>query len=123
MSKPDLQLLAKWLDCDLVAQLEKRRYLKKEWRRRRKLGTLEILWLMLAVSLDTHRSSLFEIVRLATGQFPIQWTISVAAFCRARSRFSPQCSDMAARRTDTAAANGLQGRLPPLAWPAVACGR
>ena len=44
---------------------------------------------MLAVSLDTHRSSLYEILRLATGHLDIQWSISVAAFCKARARFSP----------------------------------
>ena len=66
MPKPDLRTLAQWLDCALVAELETRRRLKKEWYRRRKLATLETLWLMLAVSLDTHRSSLFEILRLAT---------------------------------------------------------
>ena len=53
MPRPDLQLLARWLDPALVATLETRRRLKKEWRRRRKLTTLETLWLMLAVSLDT----------------------------------------------------------------------
>ena len=89
MTQPDMCKLAKWLDPTLVDALEQRRKLKKEWRRRRKLATLETLWLMLAVSLDTHRSSLFEILRLATGQLGMQWSISVAAFCKARARFSP----------------------------------
>jgi hypothetical protein len=60
--------------------LECRRRLNNEWRRRRKLATLETLWLMLAVSLDAHRSSLYEILRLATGQLGIRRSISVAAF-------------------------------------------
>ncbi len=89
MSKPDLRLLTQWLDPALVSGLEDRRYLKNEWVRHRKLATLETLWLMLAVSLDTHRSGLHEILRLATGQLGIPWSISVAAFCKARSRFSP----------------------------------
>ena len=89
MTKPDLRMLAKWIDPALVATLETRRRLKNEWHRRRKLSTLETLWLMLAVSLDTQRSGLFEILRLATGQLDIQWSISVAAFCKARARFSP----------------------------------
>ena len=66
MPQPDLRLLSRWLDPTLVAILENRRHRKKEWHRRRKLATLETLWLMLAVSLDTHRSSLYEIIRLAT---------------------------------------------------------
>src|SRR3989304_2011392 len=80
MLKPDLRLLVQWLDPVLVSALEDRRRLKKEWHRRRKLATLETLWLMLAVSLDTHRASLYEILRLATGQLGIQWSISVPAF-------------------------------------------
>ena len=100
-------MLAKWLDPVVVAILEKRRHLKKEWRRHRKLGTLETLWLMLAVSLDTHRESLYEILRLATGELGIQWSISVAAFCKARARFSPGRAFLVAWRTGIAAAKSL----------------
>ena len=89
MQKPDLELLAQWLDPALMIMLDGKRRLKNEWRRRRKLATLEMLWLMLAVSLDTHRSSLYKILRLATGHLDIKWSISVAAFCKARARFSP----------------------------------
>jgi len=59
MPRPDLQLLSRWLEPTLVNELENRRRLKREWHRRRKLTTLETLWLMLAVSLDTQRSSLY----------------------------------------------------------------
>jgi hypothetical protein len=107
MPQPDLQLLAHWLDPVLVSTLEGRRRLKKEWSRRRKLATLETLWLMLAVSLDTHRSSLYEILRLATGQLGIQWSISVAAFCKARARFSPGCFVLVAQCPGIAAAKSL----------------
>lgn len=123
MLKPDLRLLAQWLDPTLVSGLESRRRLKKEWQRRRKLATLEMLWLMLAVSLDTHRASLYEILRLATGQLAIQWSISVAAFCKARARFSPGRSVLAAWRAGIAAANTLQGRPQPLARVAATCRR
>ena len=82
------------MDATLVALLAERRRQKKEWRRRRKLGTLETLWLMLAVSLDTQRSSLYEILRLATAQLAIRWSISVAAFCKARTHFSPRRPDL-----------------------------
>jgi len=123
MRKPDLRLLAQWLDPALVSVLEDRRRRKKEWQRRRKLATLETLWLMLAVSLDTHRASLYEILRLATGQLAIQWSISVAAFCKARARFSPGRPVLAAWRTGIAAANRLQGRPQPLARVAPTCRR
>jgi hypothetical protein len=96
MTKPDLRTLAQWIDPIIVTMLEDRRRLNKEWHRRRKLATLETLWLMLAVSLDTHRSSLYEILRLATAELGIRWSISVAAFCKARARFSPRRSLMVA---------------------------
>lgn len=90
MTRPDLKQFANWIDPLLINTLDQRRYKNKEWRRRRKLGTLQILWLMLAVSLDTQRSSLHEILSLATAQLNIQWSVSVAAFCKARDHFSPR---------------------------------
>lgn len=122
MQQPDLRMLARWIGPALVAALENRRRLKKEWSRHRKLATLQTLWLMLAVSLDTQRSSLHEILRLATGELSIQWSISVAAFCKARARFSPKRSIMVTWRTGIAAANRLQGPTSPLARFAFACG-
>jgi len=112
MPRPDLQLLARWLDPTLVATLENRRRLKKEWSRRRKLTTLETLWLMLAVSLDTQRSSLYEILRLTTGQLGIPWSISVAAFCKARAHFSPGGLALVIWRAGVAVAKSLPGAQP-----------
>jgi len=123
MQQPDLRMLAHWIDPALVAALENRRRLNKEWHRHRKLATLQTLWLMLAVSLDTQRSSLHEILRLSTGELSIQWSISVAAFCKARARFSPKRSIMVTWRTGIAAANRLQSPTSPLARFASACGR
>ncbi len=123
MLKPDLRLLAQWLDPALISKLEERRRVQKEWQRHRKLATLETLWLMLAVSLDTQRAGLYEILRLATGQLAIPWSISVAAFCKARARFSPGRSVLATWRAGIAAANSLQGRPQPLARVAPTCWR
>ncbi len=123
MKLPDLQMLARWLDPALVATLETRRRMKKEWQRRRKLATLQTLWLMLAVSLDTQRSSLHEILRLATGQLDIQFSVSVPAFCKARARFSPQLPIMVVWRIGIAIAIRLQPSAPPLAWFTSNCRR
>ncbi|MGO9532090.1 MAG: hypothetical protein ACLP3B_13060 [Syntrophobacteraceae bacterium] len=108
MTTPDLGLVAKWLDADIVEALERKRRLSKEWQRNRKLGTLGTLWLMLAVSLDTGRSSLHEILRLATGELNLQWSISVAGFCKARARFSPQRAFVATWPTGITAAKRLR---------------
>jgi hypothetical protein len=108
MTRPDLGLISKWLDPAIVEALDRRRHLKKEWRRYRKLGTLETLWLMLAVSLDTGRSGLHEILRLATGDLNIRWSISVAGFCKARARFSPGGALLATWPTGVAANKSLR---------------
>ena len=109
MSRPDLSMVAQWLEPDLVTALEQRRRLKGEWHRQRKLATLEMLWLMVAVSLDAYRSSLFEILRLATGQLDIKWSISVSAFCKARARFSPGVYFLAPWGTGVTTASCVQG--------------
>ena len=116
MQQPDLQMLSQWIDPGLVQALKTRRRLKNEWHRRRKLATLQTLWLMLAVSLDTQRSSLHEILRMATGQLAIEFSVSVAAFCKARARFSPQRPFMAAWCIGVAIASRLQLKALPLAW-------
>jgi hypothetical protein len=121
MTKPDMHKIAKWLDPALVDALEQRRKLNKEWQRRRKLTTLHTLWLMLAVSLDTQRSSLFEILRLTTGQLDIQWSVSVAAFCKARAHFSPSVSVLLVWRPGISIANIVQGRTLPMARFATTC--
>jgi hypothetical protein len=121
MTKPDLRLLARWLAPDIIAALDKMRYSKKEWRRNRKLGTLETLWLMLAVCLDTARSSLHEILRLATGDLDIKWAVSVPAFCKARSRFSPGRTFLVTWPTRIEASKGLRDQAQSLARVAPAC--
>ena len=121
MIKPDLHLLARWLDPVIVEALDKRRNLKNEWRRNRKLGTLGTLWLMLAVSVDTARSSLHEILRLATGDLNIKWSVSVPAFCKARSRFSPGSPILVTRSTDIATAKSLREQAHSLARVASSC--
>jgi len=64
--------------------------------------------LMLAVSLDTGRSGLHELLRLATGDLNIRWSISVAGFCKARARFSPGGALLATWPTGVAANKSLR---------------
>lgn len=120
MTQPDLRVLAQWIDPILVAMLQNRRRLNKEWHRHRKMATLETLWLMLAVSLDTQRYSLYEILRLATEQLGIKWSVSVPAFCKARARFSPGLFELVVWLAGFAASKGLQRTAHPLAGHAPA---
>lgn len=87
MNKPMLSGLVDWIDRGLVARIDDRRREDGEIKRSRKLGTTEMLWLMLAVSLNTGRTGLHEILRLATAELGMQWNVSVAGFCKARLFF------------------------------------
>lgn len=87
MNRPNLSGLTGWIDQELVERVDARRRKKGEISRNRKLGTTEMLWLMMAVALNTGRSSLHEILRLTTAELDMQWTVSVAGFCKARLFF------------------------------------
>jgi len=89
--------IVEWFDSGILAWVERKRRDSREVVRNRKLGTVELLWLMLAVSLNTGREGLHEILRLATADLGIGWNVSVAAFCKARKRFSPQLSTVSSR--------------------------
>ncbi len=84
MKRPSLDGLAQWISLDVLERLDVRRRQAGEIKRMRKLGTAELIWLMLAVSLNTGRKSLHEILRLTTAEGGMQWKVSVAAFCKAR---------------------------------------
>lgn len=89
MRQPDLCGLAAWIGEDLPNWVGAQRRDCGEVQRQRRLGTTEMLWLMLAVALDTGRTGLHEILRLATARLSLPWVVSTAAFCKARARFSP----------------------------------
>ena len=110
MTRPDLSALVRWFAPANLDELHRRRLARAECRRERKLGTVHTLWLMLAVSLDSGRPSLHEILRLATPQLDLAWSVSVPAFCQARKRFSPPQFALAAR-----AARGGADRPDPQA--------
>jgi hypothetical protein len=89
MNQPNLAGLAAWIGEDLLTWIGEQRRDRGEVKRHRCLGTTEMLWLMLAVALDTGRTGLHEILRLATARLDLRWRVSTAAFCKARGRFSP----------------------------------
>lgn len=89
--------IVEWMDKAILAGIDQKRKSDREIVRERKLGTIESVWLMLAVALDTGRQSLDEILRLATADLGIAWDVSVSAFCRARKRFSPPAFAVSSR--------------------------
>ncbi len=119
MISAQLDMFKQWIDRDLVDTIDRRRWRRKEIQRKRKLGTLEMIYLMLAVALDNHRNSLFEIISLATADLKLPFSVSVSAFCQARARFSPRYATHPARAvgrqasTPVAATTIALPRLPP----------
>jgi len=87
MNRPTLSGLVDWIDPELVELVDNRRRKNNEIVRSRKLGTTEMLWLMLSVALNTGKNSLHEILRLTTAELGMNWTISVGGFCKARFFF------------------------------------
>jgi len=88
------------IGADLVELVDTRRRDSGEIERQRKLGTVEMLWLMLAVALNTGRGGLHEILRLAAADPGLNWRVTVGGFCKARKRFSPPASAVPARQVD-----------------------
>ncbi len=74
---------------ELLARLDDGRWRRGEIKRERKLGTAATLWLMLEVALETGRRGLHEILRLGTSPPGPCPRVSMAAFSKARARFSP----------------------------------
>lgn len=116
MKPPSLHGLAEWIGADLLEQIDARRRQAGEIKRTRKLGTTELIWLMLAVSLDTGRSGLHEILRLATAELDIDWDVSVAAFCKARKRFFPPPSIFSSRTAGSALVSPTRQESRPMEW-------
>lgn len=97
MKRPQLPGLEEWIDMKLVEQVDQRRRHDGEIRRNRKLGTTQMIWLFIAVALNTRANSLHEILRLAAADLKSGWSVTPSAFCRARGRFSPAAAAISAR--------------------------
>ena len=89
MTEP-LGLFKEFLGVEIVDKLDKWRRNKKEIQRKRILGTIEMLWLFICMAADSRSRSIAEIIRLNLLDCGLNFSISEAAFCKARKRFSPK---------------------------------
>ena len=89
MNFPKLDGIRKWIGEDLLSSIEADRSAMGEAKRMRKLGTTQRIWLFLNVSSQSASRSLHEIIKMALADLDVQSRVSVAAFCKARTRFSP----------------------------------
>ncbi len=91
MTKLDLQSVQRWIGNDLIVKIKTARIQNGEIQRQRKLGTTELLWMFLQVALYSTTMNLHEIIKWAIADLNSEhkWSVSVAAFCKARIIFSP----------------------------------
>ena len=90
MKKLEFDYIQKWIGEKLITEIDQKRKENGEVKRKRKLGTIELIWLFLNVALYSASMSLHEIIALAAADLDQDWKVSVPAFCKARMRFSPQ---------------------------------
>ena len=91
MNTPDLTSLRHWIGNDILEHIDRLRRKHGDIKRQRKLGTIEMIWLMIAVAVHSAEHSLTDIIETATKELKIPWSVSVSGFCKARARFSPPC--------------------------------
>jgi hypothetical protein len=84
-----LEWVRQWLGPALVDDLDRQRRQTGQLRRRRKLGTVELLWLFLWLAADSGSTSLRTILEQACEDLGSGFSVSVVAFCRQRMRFPP----------------------------------
>lgn len=89
MMKERLHLFKEFCGSELLNKLDAWRWKKQEIQRKRQLGTVEMLWLFICVSAYSRAGSLAEIIRLSLIDCGSDLSLSEAAFCKARKRFSP----------------------------------
>jgi len=92
MKQLKFDCIQKWIGEKLIAEIDQKRKGNGEVKRKRKLGTKELIWLFLNVALYSTSRSLQEIIALAAADLDQDWKVSVPAFCKARIRFSPPAS-------------------------------
>ncbi len=91
MKQPNLENLQEWIGKDVISKINTKRIENGGIKRRRKLGTNEMLWIFLQVALYSATINLHEIIKLAIADLNLEckWSVSVPAFCKARMLFSP----------------------------------
>ena len=72
-----------------MKEIDQKRRKNGEIKRKRKLGTIELIWLFLNVAIYSRSISLHEIIALAAADLDQDWKVSVPAFCKARMHFFP----------------------------------
>lgn len=86
----DLSYLEKTLGEDICNKIDNERKKHGEIKRERKFTTMNIMLLCLGTALSSGKGGLHDILRRIITDTGMNWDISVAAFCKARLRFSPE---------------------------------
>jgi hypothetical protein len=89
MAHVKLSWIGEWLGSGLIDHVDGQRREAGEVKRNRVLGTLEMVWLFLALAADSGANSLRTVIEQACEDVGSGFKVSVPAFCRQRKRFSP----------------------------------
>lgn len=90
----ELTRLQEWIGESLLDRVDDYRRRSGDLKRERKLGTIELICLFVGLSLNCRMKSLHELLRMIGLELELGVDVSVAAFCKARHRFSPQASSL-----------------------------
>ncbi len=86
--KLEFSHLREWLGTRLTDRVDDYRRKNGDLQRERKLGTIELVFLFIGLSLHCRVKSLHELLRTIGEELDID--VTVQAFSKARKRFSPQ---------------------------------
>lgn len=86
----DLSYLEKTLGEDICNKIDNERKKCGEIKRERKFTTMNLTLLCLGTALYSGSGGLHDILRKVIADTGMNWNVSVAAFSKARLRFSPE---------------------------------
>lgn len=86
--KLEFSHLREWLGTRLINRVDDYRRKNGDLQRERKLGTIDLVFLFIGLSLHCRVKSLHELLRTIGEELDID--VTVQAFSKARKRFSPQ---------------------------------
>ena len=88
--KHEFSHLKQWIGARLIDRVDDYRRRNGDIQRNRKLGTVDLIFLFIGLSLNCRMRSLHELLRTMSEELELD--ITVQAFSKARKRFSPQAS-------------------------------
>jgi hypothetical protein len=84
--------MVEWIGSGTIGEIDAARKRSAEIKRKRKVGTAEMIFLFLSLAFNTEKKSLGAILRQCAFDSGGDWSLTPAGFSKSRARFSPQAS-------------------------------